>query len=128
CAAVREERLHRAALAAEKMERVAPGPGIRRVAHRAQGLVLGKGPAAVVAVNGAVGEVYVVFAADFITPGTTPTDSHFLTPPPPPLIGVDIRIRKKIVTVILSAAKDDARIKSTHRSARCALHSPPPYS
>src|SRR5207245_5402491 len=38
----RQEALHRAALAAPEMDRVAAGPRIRRIADRAEGLGLGK--------------------------------------------------------------------------------------
>src|SRR3979411_2417127 len=59
--AVRKEGLRGATLAAEEVDRIAPCPGVGRVAHGAEGLVLLEGALAVIAGDGSA-ERYILLA------------------------------------------------------------------
>ena len=71
-----KKHLHRSALAAPEVDRVAAGPGVRGVADGAERLLLGEGLTAVIAVDGAISEVYVVFTTDLATLRASPTNRH----------------------------------------------------
>src|SRR5256885_14780219 len=90
---MRVEHLRSATFAAPEVDRVAAHPRIRRVAHGAERFFLRERSPAVIAGYGIVGEVDIVFATDFATPGATPTNCHRLTPPP---------LLERLITLIIA--------------------------
>src|SRR6202000_1912747 len=69
--------LRRSALAAEEMQRIAPRPGVGRIADGAERLVLRERTLAGVAGDGMPHHVHILFTTDRLAPRTTPTHCHF---------------------------------------------------